>query len=158
MTAILCGLLFLAIWGLALVAMYNLGVQDGRQRERVATARAMETIRKHYAVPVKATYPTPGDVGVCDCDSRVGEGCRDCCPDGMWRGHLSNRDGTKTTTKQWVSAEQWCKRNGTTMEAMAEAQEDHEAEGDHPIGRCVHCGTPVYTVPGYCGRCKVLGS
>jgi hypothetical protein len=34
------------------------GEQYGRQQERIATARAMDTLRKHYGVPVREEEPT----------------------------------------------------------------------------------------------------
>jgi hypothetical protein len=60
-----------------------------------------------------------------------------------------------------VTYPEWCALVGTTTGEMAEAQELAEAEDwgeprptSDPIGRCPHCGTPIYTVPGFCGVCR----
>jgi hypothetical protein len=52
--AIACGL-----WSLSIIATYRLGVKDGQTKERIATARAMATIRKHYAEPVPEKMTAP---------------------------------------------------------------------------------------------------
>ena len=38
-------------------------------------------------------------------------------------------------------------------EARAAIEDEPEEELPQPIGRCQHCGTPVYTDVGFCGAC-----
>ena len=137
--AIACGL-----WSLSIIATYRLGVRDGRERERLATVRAMDTIREHYAVPPDETLDN--DTEVCDnCHATAGQRSADL-HDGCPR---CNPDAFVTAEEFWDA--------GKTGVSMAEAQEMAEQEEweSNPVGRCEQCGRPVYTTEGFCGRCRV---
>lgn len=47
---------------------------------------------------------------------------------------------------------EFCERHDMTLCKSCEAE--YDADASEPIGKCDKCGTPVYSVEGFCGVCE----
>lgn len=78
--------------------------------------------------------------------------CPQCgAPKSMWKVETVRWKSTAVWYKPWT----WGSGYWFGYEVVGEESEDEDQR--QPIGTCLKCGSPVYTIEGFCGGCRLRG-